>query len=808
MFFKECQKPKLSLYLMAAIFFCGLLTTASFAQNPDTLKINNVIGEPGQTVTVGVYLANPNRSIGGFKIVLSHNPNVLFTQPTWIRRTPRSDSLTVGSNVNQDTIRIIGADWTSRNPIPRGAGNILEIDFLIDEGARNGDYYIRFVPRSADTTNNVLSDSTGLISIYPVLIDGFVRVTGGGENAPPYYSPPLTSPRQTEVGVTLQFLVTAIDTDGDNITLSAANLPQNATFPQNEGEGQVSSSFSFTPATNQNNQTYNVVFIATDGFAEVRDTVVVIVGGGGNQAPTVSAPSSREVSEGAHLEFVVSATDPEGDFITLSATNLPANAYFDGTDGYGTVSDTFYFDPDYNQGGTTYTVTFRAVDGLGNTGQRQVDINVLDAINDLLEVASLQGALPGSIDRDIIVNMMNPAPIYAIQFDILFDPNVIDIKDAIADSIRAFDFLLFQNLLEDGRYRVGILPMSLDTIPAGIGPIVSFLIDVDQLAETGPSVVTFDSATTVHDTAGTSVEMFFDDGIFTVDILGDANLDGMISIGDCVAVLANMLGRLPMNIRASDAADFNRDGDVRISDLQGIIYFIFGFSVETPPLAGRMGTVEIIRENIYPGFNGEVPMWLTLDTEAAGVQFTIDYDPAQVTINDITPGNMVSSLNLDYTDTGDQIQGVIYTFNLTEFGPAIGELINLDVEFGGGEVNPLSAIRLTDFEIVTVDAHQLAVDVIGELPESFELYQNYPNPFNARTVISFDLPLSSMVEVSIYNVLGQKVKSLYSGYTDAGKHQMIWDGTGSNDENVTSGVYFYRLEADGFNRTKKMLMVK
>jgi hypothetical protein len=135
-------------------------------------------------------------------------------------------------------------------------------------------------------------------------------------------------------------------------------------------------------------------------------------------------------------------------------------------------------------------------------------------------------------------------------------------------------------------------------------------------------------------------------------------------------------------------------------------------------------------------------------------------------------------------------------------------LVNLDIDVIGNDVNSASAVRLTDFEIVNVGAFQLNVDIRGELPEVYELHQNYPNPFNAKTTISFDLPYSSSVRVNIYNVLGQEIKEITNGFIEAGHHQVTWDGKNSDGEDVTSGVYFYRINAEDFNKTKKMLLVK
>ncbi len=806
MFKKEYQVPGSRVLLLLAVLFFSALSTSVVLAQADTLRIGTVTGDPGQQVDLNIYLGNQSVAIGGFQLVLSYNTNALSTTRSNIIALPRAASLRFGSSIDADTIYIAGYDDSFSNPVQPGFGDIVQIQFTIGADVPGGDYYVRFVPRSVNPAYNTLSDRFGNAR-FPVLIDGYVRVTGPGNN-PPVYTPALVSPRQVQVGSTLQFSVTATDSDGDEVMLSATGLPDNSTFAGNSGQGEVSSTFYFTPASSQNNNSYDVVFTASDGYAETRGTVTIDVGTvQTDPPPIINDPGSQNVAEGGHLEFTVSAYDPENQYVTLTATGVPTNASFEGTSGSGTISSVFSFDPDYNQNGV-YNVVFRAEDTAGSFATRTVTINVVDAINDLLSVAALQGALPGSLDRSLIVNMQNPNPIYAIQFDVLYDPLVIDIKDAKPDSSRAFNYNLFQNSLEDGRYRVGILPLDLDTIPAGNGPIVEFVVDVDGAALPGPSVISFDSTSTVQDTAGTSVEMIFDEGSFTIDILGDANLDGVLSLGDCVAVLAYNIGRLEMSVRTRDAGDYNRDGDVRVSDLQGILWDVFNWDSPAPPLVSDAGSVELRRDYIYAGYSGEIPLWLDLSTEAGAVQFTIEYDPEEVIINDITPGEMISNLNLEYNDMTGEIRGVIYTYSFTEFGPAMGELVNLDIDIIGDNIDPASVVRLTDFEIVTVDAYRLNVDVIGELPIAYELYQNYPNPFNAKTTISFDLPYNSVVQVVVYNVLGQEIKEIQSGYLNAGHHQMIWDGTGSDGEEVTSGVYFYRVSADDFNKTKKMLLVK
>jgi len=829
MYREEYKKPgKLFRYFLSAIFFCGLLISGVFAQNVDTLKVVSNSGQPGDTVSIYINLGNHSDTVGGFIVVLSFDNNIMRVAQ-YERYDPNGDSTymvwgiypygrtlpippnpihywtVTGSASTPGYVRVVGYDFFSRQPLPPGNGLVAEIKFAI-VGNSNGNHPITFYDQ--EQNDNSISDNRGEDIYFPVTVDGYIQITGGLD--PPIFDPPLVTPRSVLVGQQLTFTVTATQQDNHRIYLSATNLPANATFPGANAYGTVSSTFRFTPQSYQDNTTYEVEFFANDNQSTpAHSTVVINVGGNPNPAPTITIPSnSVEVSEGEHLQFLVSASDPENEYVTLSASNLPSNSRFIGRSGYGTVSDTFYFDPDYTQGPNTYSVTFSASDNSGNTTTAQVAISVIDAINDIIEVALKQGALPGSIGRDFSINLRNPLPVYGLQFDLLFDSEILDIQDVTSDSARAFDFQLLDTLIEDGRYRVIILPMNLETIGAGTGQIVAFNVDVDPQAETGPSPVSFDSASTVHDSAGTTVELFFENGSFTVDILGDANLDGVINVGDCVAVIANLIGRLPMNIRAKDAADYNRDGDVRISDLQGILYRILGRPFGPPPLMKNAGTVELVREDIYPGYYGELPLWLVLNTQAGGVQFTIDYDPSQVLINGLSAGNMVSDLVLDYNDTGNQIKGVIYDFGLDEFGPAVGELVTLDIAINNAASNLSSAIKLIDFEIVTVDAYKLNVKVLGELPESYQLNQNYPNPFNIKTLISFDMPNNSTVRMDIYNVLGQVVKELYTGYLEAGSHQLIWDGSNSSGDMVTSGIYFYRFQTENFDKTMKMLLVK
>ncbi|HLG93878.1 MAG TPA: M6 family metalloprotease domain-containing protein, partial [candidate division Zixibacteria bacterium] len=100
------------------------------------------------------------------------------------------------------------------------------------------------------------------------------------------------------------------------------------------------------------------------------------------------------------------------------------------------------------------------------------------------------------------------------------------------------------------------------------------------------------------------------------------------------------------------------------------------------------------------------------------------------------------------------------------------------------------------------------VDDFFNRPKKFQLSQNYPNPFNPATVIAYTLEKSGPVELEIFNLLGEKIKTLVSAHQGAGLHRESWDGTDEKGRSVSSGLYLYRLRLEKSAETKKMTLVR
>ncbi|RLD60138.1 MAG: hypothetical protein DRJ01_10165 [Bacteroidetes bacterium] len=144
-----------------------------------------------------------------------------------------------------------------------------------------------------------------------------------------------------------------------------------------------------------------------------------------------------------------------------------------------------------------------------------------------------------------------------------------------------------------------------------------------------------------------------------------------------------------------------------------------------------------------------------------------------------------------------------------------------EVTTGRGSSIPIKSynslnLRTGEYEnrLIISGRQEYSVVKFGEQPEpeitinTAKLSGNYPNPFNPTTTISFSLPNEQNIELTIYNIKGQKVKKLYSGTADKGDHSIVWEGKDMTEKPVSSGLYFYKLRTNSNVLTRKMIMMK
>ncbi|MCF8243287.1 MAG: FG-GAP-like repeat-containing protein [Melioribacteraceae bacterium] len=141
--------------------------------------------------------------------------------------------------------------------------------------------------------------------------------------------------------------------------------------------------------------------------------------------------------------------------------------------------------------------------------------------------------------------------------------------------------------------------------------------------------------------------------------------------------------------------------------------------------------------------------------------------------------------------------GSAYLYTATSFDPAPREdTIKVNISNGYNMIDRTWYVFVDTLTTGVVTEH-------GDIPTKYAVYQNYPNPFNPSTNISFDIPRQSFVSLKIYDAIGREVAALINREMNAGRYNVNFDAS-----KLSSGIYFYRIESEGFIKTNKMLLVK
>jgi len=269
----------------------------------------------------------------------------------------------------------------------------------------------------------------------------------------------------------------------------------------------------------------------------------------------------------------------------------------------------------------------------------------------------------------------------------------------------------------------------------------------------------------------------------SIDGRGDINLNGVLNeIADAV-LFANYflqgLSVFTVNVDGQIAAtDVNADGlTLSVADLVYLIRIVIGDAIAI--------------EKISPN-------------ETVGAELTIAGDLLSVTSTDLQIGAMsivlegevtprlhkdAIGMTMQYNYDGINTRVLVYDPN-GRVSLATGSILHL----GGSE--SVKSVDIGSFNGIVITTK------IHTLPTEFHLSQNYPNPFNPITTFEFGLPVASEWDLTVYNILGQTVKT-FSGESEAGYVKLQWNASAH-----ASGVYFYRLQVMDFTTTKKMLLLK
>ena len=267
--------------------------------------------------------------------------------------------------------------------------------------------------------------------------------------------------------------------------------------------------------------------------------------------------------------------------------------------------------------------------------------------------------------------------------------------------------------------------------------------------------------------------------------LGDLNEDEVLNIQDLITMVNHVLGANLLEGCPLEAADINVDGIINIQDLISLVNLIIG--------VGRVADLNGTAEIEYRESDSNLIIDIESDVDVSGIQLSIkNNDELFIDIK----GN-------DHLSKRKYFNDGVTNFLAFSLNNIVFDNHNIELT-----IKNSYQIDFSNIEILIVDVNgdplykkSSVKDSFG--PVKFELTGIFPNPFNPSTQVSFNVPVASDISLSAYNVQGEKVDLIFEGFKEAGGYTYNWA-----PENLSSGVYYIRLNADGIINSKKALLVK
>jgi len=294
--------------------------------------------------------------------------------------------------------------------------------------------------------------------------------------------------------------------------------------------------------------------------------------------------------------------------------------------------------------------------------------------------------------------------------------------------------------------------------------------------------------------------------------LGDADGNGTVQAADAAIVLQYVAGLTTVTDPAALwAMDASKNGTISAYDASLILQAAAGLIT----LTGTQSDATLGK--------GAAVLQATGSLEMATPEATANPEVVKVGLKLSNPANVYS---VALTTRADFSQVSIDAVNATlpEGWDMKWNVVGNELRIAAAGITPLSSgdiaaimVHLKDKEsrlsfssdaMLNENAQSLGAVEVRAIPTVFALEQNFPNPFNPSTTIRYQIPNDNHVNLVIYNVQGQRIRTLVSSEQKAGYYQIVWDGRNEAGQTVSSGLYLYRVQAGSFVATQKMLMLK
>jgi hypothetical protein len=645
---------------------------------------------------------------------------------------------------------------------------------------------------------------------------------------------------QLNIGATSTINVVALDADNDPITLTST-LPAYATLnAPTSGTGLVTTTISLNPLAGSAG-TFNASVTATAGEqTSTENFLITVVEAGSDQAPVVTAPAIQNATVGNNLTFTVTASDADANAITsLTPTGAPAGATFTPNGTY--TSGVFSWTPTAGQAGTDYDVIFTAANAL--SGSATTHLHVAPTVS-IAPIADLTVAEGSTATANVNVtgtagytsNVTASLPAFAtlnaplsglggVTTTVSIAPLAgsagtyhasVTATTGSASSTELFD--IFVTAAGGNSAPVVTAP---DTRTVNEGDALSFNVSASDvngdhvtLSATGvPSGATFndngDNTGTFSWTPGSTQS-----GTYVVTFAGDDGHGGTATDATTITVLdvgggqGNATAVLQGKFRSEKKwtcfriRPVNGSFDVRTVTLSSITLNFGGGSVTA--LAGKTHlTFDCDGDDHDGDGDGE-----DRDGDCDG-----GHDARAISLDGGHPHGDDDDCDCDCDECDDDdgegdnadctAVGIRACFSTQEVLALFGDT-HLPDGFTGATIG--GSMTGGGTFVATIDAKFAGNN--GNQGHGKLHAKARPNPLNPKTEVSFTLSQAGRVQVAVYDIQGRLVNKLLDEFRPAGEQKLTWDGSNARKERVTSGVYFFRIQAVEGKEIQRVAVVK
>jgi len=628
---------------------------------------------------------------------------------------------------------------------------------------------------------------------FPVIkvIDAQGGIIGGNGSIFSYSqlnkAPVISSPADVAVNENAPVTITWTATDPDisqtptftGVVVTAVAPAVAPTAGTGAGQYQFTNGvFTWTPTYTQSG-VYTVTATVTDGYFTPNPTdAVQITVADADVTPTiVAAPVSPQiVMEGSTLDVVFTGTGTGTITVSQVGAQAPLSPVV-GTFTGGTTTGTLHIAPDLTAavGGanTDYTFTIKASSQFGKEATTVFTVTVTDN---------------------------NQAPVFTPASLLVTAP------DMRSNQVFTHTYVATDPDNTTPTLQVAVDGSSAYTPAASEYAIVNGLFTfTPSFADAGKTVVFKISAldgisAPVTTTTTIKIKHPQDKG----DVLADAQ----INTSDANLILNYFVGTASVvsawTPAQNWAADVDGNSTVNTMDAYSVLV---NYVYDTPlpnlgptvyKVAAAQGTVDFGKFNMTEQYVN-LPVTLTNSNNVIALSFDVDLG-SNIEFQGVANG----SLPKDWIVVSNYENGKLKLamVGFTPLQDGVVASLNFKLKDKQQVVNVHGSVNMNGQIESVFDAK------VREIPTEFALSQNFPNPFNPTTNIRYSIPESSVVTLTIYNMLGQQVRTLVNSQQDAGYYTVTWDGSNEFGSKVASGIYIYRISAGKFNSTIKMNLLK